>query len=682
MTVTHIEVEGFRLLENTGLSVEKGTTVIVGRNNSGKTSITTIFERLLKDFGKNIRLEDFSTNSQEMFFTAKAAFEKGQGVSELWELLPKISLICTFEYDPKANDIGTLSPFVIDVNDDSTEAKVHIEYIPRRDAIRDLLSPPELIGKQKPHSQFIKHLKESITDSYKLRVTAVDPTDPLNTKVFANNRELRALLKCDVIRAQRTLEQAKDGDTNVIGRMLNDMFQTASSPNASSNDKYLAAQLKASVEDVESEIQSSFNVMLQALMPAMGLLGFPGLDKTEIEPLTLLDVESLLSDHTKICYKGDSKVNLPEGYYGLGTRHLIYMLLHLDTYHREYRGMEVRPSTHLIFIEEPEAHLHPQMQEVFISQLHEIAKKLSAKYPQEPEWNVQFVITTHSSHIANAADFDAIRYFLKRTQAPAYTEIKDLKKGLKEIDPADKKFLHKYMTLTKCDLYFADKAIFVEGTTERILMPKLIQLTEGFVCEQNKLSSQYLSTVEVGGAYAHLFYPLIDFLELKALVITDIDSVKTVNKKKGKKRVACPVSEGEFTSNASIKNWFPPQENEITLSELVNKKHEDKVTLKRRIAYQIPEAGLGSACGRSYEDALILANPKLFGLRKGSNIEKRAWEKAKSFGKSDTAFRFAVSEPNWNVPAYILEGLIWLSLPNFEEKAEVSEEKVAFEDEQ
>lgn len=36
MTVTHIEVEGFRLLENTGLSVEKGTTVIVGRNNSGK----------------------------------------------------------------------------------------------------------------------------------------------------------------------------------------------------------------------------------------------------------------------------------------------------------------------------------------------------------------------------------------------------------------------------------------------------------------------------------------------------------------------------------------------------------------------------------------------------------------------------------------------------------------------
>ena len=189
------------------------------------------------------------------------------------------------------------------------------------------------------------------------------------------------------------------------------------------------------------------------------------------------------------------------------------------------------------FVEEPEAHLHPQMQEVFISQLNAATRKLSASYPDEAAWNVQFVITTHSPHVANAASFEAVRYFLNESPGSSntrQTKVKDFKKGMSTISSDDKNFLHQYMTLTKCDLYFADKVIMVEGTTERLLMPRLCGFVDKTLDAPHKLARQYVACVEVGGAYAHIFYPLLDFLELKTLVITDIDSTKPVQKENKK----------------------------------------------------------------------------------------------------------------------------------------------------
>lgn len=685
MRIQKVRIEGFRLLRDVEIMLEPGSTVIVGRNNSGKTSLTDVFERFAGDGGAKFRLEDFSAGTRSKFFEAKELREEGVDPGRVLSALPRITITLTFVYDIAAPSLGPLSAFVIDLDINSTTAVAKLEYAPNLASLQQLLEvaePPDGVD-AKVH--FIKHLKEAIPKAYSVQVSAIDPTDPANVRRFEGTTHLAALLQCNLVRAQRTLDHAKHGDTDVIGKLLSALFKTASTPTAAAADQQLAAQLKFSVEGIERGMQSEFDTMLKALLPAMNVLGFPSMNDTELQPETSLNVDALLSDHTRVVYAGADGVHLPEGYNGLGTRNLIYMLLQLESYHKIYRARPTRPATHLIFIEEPEAHLHPQMQEVFIQQLNAAVGKLSAKYPDEPAWQAQFVITTHSSHVANAAPFEAIRYFLNQQPVPALgrrTKVKDFKKGMALIPKPDQEFLHQYMTLTKCDLYFADKAILVEGTTERVLMPRLCEIVDRDVDEEHKLAKQYITTIEVGGAYAHVFYPLLNFLELKTLVITDLDSVQLVTKKdrKGIDRKVwekCPVAIGERTSNAAIREWFRPAAEkaeskaeseakpapDIDIKALLAKADAEKLSGYRRITYQVPETTGSNVCARSYEDALVLANPDKFQLADGDDQAEGAWEIAQELPKSETALRFAIRETSWRVPRYISDGLKWLSEP-------------------
>jgi predicted ATP-dependent endonuclease of OLD family len=115
------------------------------------------------------------------------------------------------------------------------------------------------------------------------------------------------------------------------------------------------------------------------------------------------------------------KHELPELYNGLGFKNLIYMAIQARHFHSQWvMTTENRPLCLMIFIEEPEVHLHAQVQQTFISNIWQVINQ-SAEVAGEPNLVPQLVITTHSSHIMEAVDFEKVRYF-QRCQCEGETE--------------------------------------------------------------------------------------------------------------------------------------------------------------------------------------------------------------------------------------------------------------------
>jgi len=78
MKITQISIKNFRLLEDVELCLEDVTTVIVGRNNSGKTSLTELFRRLLDEKAPRFKLEDFSLGVHKQFWGAYKLYGRGK----------------------------------------------------------------------------------------------------------------------------------------------------------------------------------------------------------------------------------------------------------------------------------------------------------------------------------------------------------------------------------------------------------------------------------------------------------------------------------------------------------------------------------------------------------------------------------------------------------------------------
>ncbi len=660
MKLRHAKIKNFRLLTDVQLALEDLTTVVVGRNNSGKTSLSEIIRRLLAEGTAAFQLEDFSSACYDRFCAALEAHNNDQDDDVVRALVPFIELRLTFEYDPAQPQLGPLGPFVIDLDPDCNEALVVVRYELKDGQLAQLFSgQPDTPLTDETRIAFFRSLRECIPTNFAVRIWAEDPNDAENKRQLQQGA-LKALIKTGFINAQRGLDDITSRESDILAKTVELLFATASSSSADEADKQIAQALKEAVQDIQSQIDSSFGGQLNNLIPALKNFGYPGLGNQELHTETLLDVRKLLSNFTKVRYTGYSGVTLPESYNGLGARNLIFILLQLAGFYKSFLAEPSSPGVHLVFIEEPEAHLHPQMQEVFIRQLAKTAQLLVEGTESKTAWPVQFVVSTHSSHIANEAGFESIRYFLSgdvpgSAAGVRQTRIKDLRKGLDGVSEPDKKFLHQYLTLTRCDLFFADKAILVEGLSERLLLPAIIEKLEVAEPTRPKLSSQYVTTMEVGGAYAHLFFGLLRFLELPTLILSDLDSVEEPGGS------ACEVHKGTYSSNACLKAWFS-DDDPFTLNGLVTKDASEKTKHGNRIAYQCAEEE-GGPCGRTFEDAFILANRTLFNLNDATReeLETEARSKASKIKKSEFALKYAIEDKSWTTPKYILDGIRWLS---------------------
>ena len=107
MKITNIKIENFRLLDNVEINLEDITTAIVGKNNSGKTSLSEIFNLFMNN--KKFEFEDFSMTSHKNFQDAYSLFlqltaeNKEETIKEIFEIIPRIKLLLTIEYKESDN---------------------------------------------------------------------------------------------------------------------------------------------------------------------------------------------------------------------------------------------------------------------------------------------------------------------------------------------------------------------------------------------------------------------------------------------------------------------------------------------------------------------------------------------------------------------------------------------------
>ena len=316
-------------------------------------------------------------------------------------------------------------------------------------------------------------------------------------------------------------------------------------------------------------------------------LGYPGvanprlLISTSLRPVEGLKHESAVQyDVAPTPGKGSAPYRLPEQYNGLGYQNLISMVFRLISFRDDWMKVGKAalideepgarqvspPPLHLVLLEEPEAHLHVQVQQVFIRKAYEVLREHPDLKGNSP-LSTQLVVSTHSSHIAHEVDFAHMRYFRRHPArnlggTPTSTVV-NLSEVFGEMDETAR-FVSRYLQATHADLFFADGAILVEGAAERMLVPHFIRN------HYERLHTCYVTLLEVGGSHAHRLKRLIEHLGLTTLIITDIDAVNKSTKTKERPQKGSDL----ITANNVLKEWHPCKK---SLDELLDIKEEEKV---------------------------------------------------------------------------------------------------------
>lgn len=682
MRIDKICIRNFRRLENVQVDIEDKETVFVGPNNSGKTSATAIVRCFLG--GREFRIHDFSVSK------VQEINEFGQNGGEVD--LPGIELDLWFTIDPDGIEFGRAFSLLPGLAAEYTKIgvrmrfgaidndKLRAEYIAAFPAVEEVHA--------KSLSQFLgmdKNLKRLFGVSYaSLEVgeagVVAKPLDPSE-----GAKLMHALVRVDFVDAQRNIDDAEEHRSN----KLSAAFAAYYRKNLQVPEVATAAY--AVIDANNTRLTEHYEEQFGGLMTLIKGLGIPSINDRGLKLVSALSPEAALQGNTELYYVDPANDHeLPEMYNGLGFKNLIYMAIQAKHFHAQWSRTPVnRPLCQLIFIEEPEVHLHAQVQQTFISKIWAVLDE-AAKAEQDDSLVAQLVITTHSSHILEAVDFAKVRYF--RRCSPLIdggaagvlnvSQVHSLRTFQPEVPPVAAAggagpaepaftpeqtlaFLKRYLRLTHCDLFFADAAILVEGAVEKLLLPAMIEKVAP------RLNQAFLTTMEVGGAYAHRFEGLLAFLHIPYLVITDLDSVEAAGQ-----HPACRADTlGALTSNASLKHFL--QLNTVGNLELLTAGQKEHVAYRRYVTFQmeeiVVEPGLQQSMkSRTLEEAFVHRNFSMY--RSGQlslgfaipealpDAYEAVYQRVKSdkFKKTDFAMEVLACQHDWQVPAYIAEGLTWL----------------------
>ena len=647
MNIFKIEIENYRLLKNFSIDLEEGLSLVIGKNNTGKTSFLTVLDKFLNNTDKNkFQYHDFNIDLKKEI----EDLVKGDFIEEDIYKAKGIKMKIFIQYT-EVCDLENLSRIMMDLDPENFCVVLGFEYTLSYNKYLKLLSDYKVFEtrqiqkkvktiseyKEKTFADFLLsnhsnyfnlNVKSIAVDKNTHKVDEKNCIDLNKEKGLINN-----IINFKYISARRSVAN-KDADKTLSLQtsIIYDKIEKDPEQNSAIDE------FNDSLSDADDKLTSIYNTKLfNKTIENIKRFGGIKEDETNIAIISSLQQRDLLKGNTTVVYEHDANNKLPEHYNGLGYMNLICMIFEIEIKLREFkRDKDNKPADiNLLFIEEPEAHTHPQMQYVFIKN---IKKLLGNEIVSDGiSRNLQCVISTHSSHIVANSDFDDIKYLKKVCNSSVIVKnLKDLKKEYEENNEIQNyRFLKQYLTLHRAELFFADKAIFVEGETEQILLPSMMRKID-LEYEVDPLLSQNISIISIG-AHSKIFEKFIDFIGLtKALIITDLDSYYEMPKmekdgttpdlyKNGNQKmehVKCEASNisAKYTKNSSLHFFHQDMTPDETSISYYNSLKQDWKILRKKngkwvsnrksnlfVCYQTKE---NNYIARSFEDAFFNTNKK------------------------------------------------------------------------
>ena len=655
MKIKKINIKNYRLLKDFSLELKSELSLIVGKNNCGKTSVLSVLDKIINK-RSSLNWEDINLDHRKVIFENIKKFSDTPD-SELKSILG-INLQIWIQYS-ELDSYQNIQGFMMDLNREISSLAC--------DFIDDF-------------SKFELFMKKNMSEFFEMQVYSLgyNPSTQELTEEKSNLLEMKDVHKIIKVRGISASREVSNKENNhSLSKTSNRFYKLNNGEDIDSNANNLlqSAILKAdeTLTKAYSGDDSNEGIFTQVFERVKK---FGGNDsEAELAIHSSLSEKDILSNNTTLYYKHDDSL-LPETYNGLGYLNLYGIIFEIETVMADIKKDPAE--INLVYIEEPESHTHPQLQYIFIKNIKDLLKEHDNELKTRGATSgIQTLITTHSSHIVSDCNFDDLIYF-KRDNGTAVSKAFNSLKEEYGDEQLGYKFVKQYLTLNSSELFFADKVICVEGDTERILIPTMMQKVDisnpiNQASNTMPLLSQNISIIETG-AHSQVFRKLFDFLGIKVLIITDIDPA---NKNGNNRLTSCSAVEATSTTNASIKSFFDISGDEV-FSIVAQKSFSEKITSDNRIriAYQIPEDG-NTYQPASFEDAFISVNKQFIINQKDGFIK---FEALKNFDDSEIEdfYKFARDKVNkksalassllyfedeentWKVPKYILEGLLWL----------------------
>ena len=676
MEIKKIYIQHYRLLNDFSLELKNDLSLIVGKNNCGKTSVLSVLEKIFnKNSNRNLVWEDINLNHRrEIFENIKRVSDIPD--SELSSILG-INLQIWIQYS-ESDSYQNIQGFMMDLNPENNFIILEFSYIIPTQKLREISSLTCDFADD--FSKFESFMKKNLNKFFEIQIYSrgYNPITQEMTEEKSDLHEMKDVHKIIKVRGISASREVSNKENNhSLSKTSNRFYKLNNGEeiNSKANNLLQSAILKADetltrAYSGDDSVEGIFTSVFERVKR------FGGNDsESELAIHSSLSEKDILSNNTTLYYKHDDSL-LPETYNGLGYLNLYGIIFEIETLMADIKNEPA--DINLIYIEEPESHTHPQLQYIFIKNIKDLLKEHNDELKESGDFScIQTLITTHSSHIVSDCNFDDLIYF-KRDNGTAVSKAFNSLKEEYGDEQLGYKFVKQYLTLNSSELFFADKVICVEGDTERILIPTMMQKVDttnpiNQASNTMPLLSQNISIIETG-AHSQVFRKLFDFLGIKVLIITDIDPA---NKNENNRLTSCSAVDATSTTNASIKNFFDISGDEV-FSIVAQKSLAEKITSdgRIRIAYQIPEDENGYQPA-SFEDAFISLNKQFIINQKAGLIK---FEALKDFDDSEIEdfYKFARDKVNkksafassllyfegeentWKVPKYISEGLLWL----------------------